>query len=166
MSHLACCFQEVPHGYLSRCSVVAIASVPAPKHRSHTWRVPNPQLHPNSPPPHRLLPIGELRRRKSWCWLTHEVEIFFFVVVTIFNVLVFRFACVSVWGCVIPWNWSYKRVWAALWLLGIEPGPSRRAACALNSRPSMPPAPWSGILNSRGKEVGAVLLNPNCHLGD
>ena len=41
-------------------------------------------------------------------------------------------ACMSAWGCQIPWNWSYRQVWTATWVLGIEPGSSGGAACVLN----------------------------------
>jgi hypothetical protein len=27
----------------------------------------------------------------------------------------------SVWGCQIPWIWSYKQVWAANWVLETKP---------------------------------------------
>lgn len=33
-------------------------------------------------------------------------------------------------GLWIPWNWSYSWLWAAMWLLGAEPGFSTRAASA------------------------------------
>jgi len=26
-----------------------------------------------------------------------------------------------VWGCQIPWHWSYRQLWAAMWVLEIEP---------------------------------------------
>ena len=39
--------------------------------------------------------------------------------------------CMSVWGQ-IPWNWSYRQLWVAMWMLGIESRFSGRAACALN----------------------------------
>lgn len=38
--------------------------------------------------------------------------------------------CMSVWGCQNPWSWS-SQVWSAMWVLGIEPGSSRRTASAL-----------------------------------
>jgi hypothetical protein len=31
-----------------------------------------------------------------------------------------------------PWNWSYRWLWGAMWLLGIEPRFSGRAASVLN----------------------------------
>ena len=34
-------------------------------------------------------------------------------------------------GCQIPWNWSYRQLWAASWVLGSEPRSSARAASAL-----------------------------------
>ena len=38
--------------------------------------------------------------------------------------------CMSVWGHQIPWNWSYRRLWAAMKVLGIEPRFSGRVASA------------------------------------
>jgi hypothetical protein len=35
-------------------------------------------------------------------------------------------------GYQISCNWSYRQVWAAMWLLGIEPKSSRKAGSALN----------------------------------
>jgi hypothetical protein len=35
-------------------------------------------------------------------------------------------------GCWIPWNWNYRRVWIAIWVLGIESRSSGRAVGALN----------------------------------
>ena len=40
------------------------------------------------------------------------------------------------WEGQILWNWSYRRLWAATWVLGIEPGSSARAA---NFEPSLQP---------------------------
>jgi hypothetical protein len=42
--------------------------------------------------------------------------------------LVFCLHCMFVWECQIPWNWSYRQSQAAIWVLGIEPGSSGRAA--------------------------------------
>ena len=42
------------------------------------------------------------------------------------------FACMSVWGCRIPWNWNHRQLWAFLWVLGIEPRSSGRTASVLN----------------------------------
>lgn len=44
-----------------------------------------------------------------------------------------RIGVLSVWGCQITWNYSYKRLWAVTWVLGIEPGISGRAATALDA---------------------------------
>ena len=41
-------------------------------------------------------------------------------------------ASMSVWGCWIPWNRSYRWFWAAMWVLGIEPVSSGRAVSAPN----------------------------------
>ena len=35
-----------------------------------------------------------------------------------------------------PWNWSYRCLWATMWVLTIEPGFSARAASDFNSRAS------------------------------
>ena len=32
----------------------------------------------------------------------------------------------------IPWNWSYRQLWATMWMLETEPGSSQRAATACN----------------------------------
>ena len=52
------------------------------------------------------------------------------------------FACMYVRLCLVhgeawrghqvPWNWSYRQLWAAMWVLGIEPRPFRRATNTLN----------------------------------
>ena len=41
-------------------------------------------------------------------------------------------ACMYMCRCQVSWNWSYRQLWAAMWVLGMEPGPSGRAASALN----------------------------------
>lgn len=56
------------------------------------------------------------------------------------------FACVHVCvphGCLvlmesrrghpIPWHWSYRQIWATMWILGLKPGSSRRAASIYSS---------------------------------
>jgi hypothetical protein len=35
-------------------------------------------------------------------------------------------------GAGSPWNWSYRWLWAAMWVLGIKPRTSARVACVLN----------------------------------
>ena len=35
-------------------------------------------------------------------------------------------------GCQVPWNWNYRELWTAVWVLGIEPRSSGRAVSALN----------------------------------
>ena len=35
-------------------------------------------------------------------------------------------------GIRFPWVWSYRELWAAMWVLRIKPGSSGRAASALN----------------------------------
>jgi hypothetical protein len=39
----------------------------------------------------------------------------------------------------MPWNWSYRQVWAAMWMLGMEPKSSGRAASALIAEPTLQP---------------------------
>ena len=46
--------------------------------------------------------------------------------------IVFSIQCTLVWGCQIPWNWNYRQLWAAMWVLGIEPESFGRAVSALN----------------------------------
>ena len=41
-------------------------------------------------------------------------------------------------GLCILWNWSYRQLLAAMWVLGIEPGSSGRAASAPNTGASSP----------------------------
>jgi hypothetical protein len=41
-------------------------------------------------------------------------------------------ACMSVWEYQILQNWSDKKLWAVMWVVGIEPGPSGRTASVLN----------------------------------
>jgi hypothetical protein len=45
-----------------------------------------------------------------------------------------RFVCMYVYVRVPdpPWNWSYRQLWDAMWMLGIELESSRRAANAFN----------------------------------
>jgi hypothetical protein len=40
--------------------------------------------------------------------------------------------CMSLWQCQKPWNWSHSQLWAALWVLGMEPRSSWRAVSALS----------------------------------
>lgn len=41
-------------------------------------------------------------------------------------------ACMLVWRCRIPWDWSHRELWATVWALGIEPRSSGSVAGALN----------------------------------
>ena len=50
-------------------------------------------------------------------------------------------ACMSVWGCQVLWNRSYGCLWAAMWMLGIEPWTSGEATSVLNCWATSP-APW------------------------
>lgn len=38
----------------------------------------------------------------------------------------------GLWGSQVPWNWSYRPLWAAMWAPGVEPGSSGRTARVLN----------------------------------
>ena len=46
---------------------------------------------------------------------------FFFVFLFIFMYIGILPACKTVWGCQMSWNWSYRQLWAAMDMLGIEP---------------------------------------------
>jgi hypothetical protein len=37
----------------------------------------------------------------------------------------------SVWGCQVTWSWSYRQLWAVMWVLGFEPKSSGKAASVL-----------------------------------
>jgi hypothetical protein len=52
--------------------------------------------------------------------------IFCFLVYFYFMCIGVLYVCVSVWRSQIPWNWSY------MWVRGVEPRSSGRAASALN----------------------------------
>jgi hypothetical protein len=57
---------------------------------------------------------------------------------TLFNNLYFYLMCtgiclcISVWECQIPGNWSHRQLWAAMQVLGNEPGSCGRTASAHN----------------------------------
>ena len=55
--------------------------------------------------------------------------------------------CIQCRGHWSLWNWSYTQLWAAMWLLEIEPGSSRRVASALNHW-AISPTPWDFFLFS------------------
>lgn len=42
----------------------------------------------------------------------------------------------TVWRCQIPWNWNYRQLWTAIWLMGIEPWSLGRAVL-LTIEPSL-----------------------------
>jgi hypothetical protein len=48
-------------------------------------------------------------------------------------------ACLSVWGHQILWNWSYRQVWAAMWVLELNPGPLEEKVVLLTTEPSLQP---------------------------
>jgi hypothetical protein len=39
--------------------------------------------------------------------------------------------CAFVWRF-YTWNWSYRELWAAMWVLGIDPGSSGKSVSARN----------------------------------
>jgi hypothetical protein len=41
-------------------------------------------------------------------------------------------ACLSVWGCQIPWSRSSRQLLAAMWVVEIEPRSSENVASAIN----------------------------------
>lgn len=47
-------------------------------------------------------------------------------------------ACMSVWGYQKPWNYSYRQMRDAMWVVGLEPRVSRRAT----TKPSLQPSQW------------------------
>jgi hypothetical protein len=63
---------------------------------------------------------------------THTFGLYFFLNVH------WCFVCMLVWGYQKLWNWSYWRLWAAMWLLGVEPRSSGRTASALNHWATFP----------------------------
>lgn len=56
-------------------------------------------------------------------------------------------ACMFVQGCQISWNWSYRQLWAAVWVLGIQSGLFGRTASVLNCK-AISPAPADRFLIS------------------
>lgn len=48
--------------------------------------------------------------------------------------------------CQTPWNWSYRCLSSAMWVLEIKPRTSSRAARALNNR-AISPTLFSSIFN-------------------
>lgn len=63
-------------------------------------------------------------KNSHWICLNDYPPPFFFIAILP--------ACMSLWGCQPLWNWTHQQLWAATWLLGIEPGSSRRTITALN----------------------------------
>lgn len=57
----------------------------------------------------------------------------------IWNVFLFMFIT-CMWGYQKPWNWSYRQVWASIWVQGTEPRSLRRAVSFLTTaEPSLQP---------------------------
>lgn len=61
--------------------------------------------------------------------------------------LFFKKMCIGVlfsWRCWVPQNWSYRQLWAAVWVLEIESGSSGREVHTLNHcTNTVSPAPWA-----------------------
>lgn len=38
-----------------------------------------------------------------------------------------------------PWNWGYRWLWVTIWVIGIKPGSSAKAAVLLTDKPSLQP---------------------------
>jgi hypothetical protein len=50
----------------------------------------------------------------------------------------------------VPWDWSYRALWAAMWVLEIEPRTSGRASSTLNHWPSLQSTLVSPVCISTG----------------
>ena len=59
------------------------------------------------------------------------------------------------WGCQVPWNWSYRLLWIAMWVLRTAHRSSGMAVSALNCW-AVSPAPW--YFNSFFKKFLLVIL--------
>ena len=46
-------------------------------------------------------------------------------------------SCMSGWRYKVPWNWTYRQLWASMWLLGIEPCPPEEQPVLLTTTPSL-----------------------------
>lgn len=57
------------------------------------------------------------------------------------------------WGCCIPWNWSSRWLWAAIWVLGINPRSSARTVIAFNYWANSPAPSWLVLVKN---EAGTV----------
>ena len=66
----------------------------------------------------------------------HLKNFYFFLPIFILCALVF---CLRVCLCEGVRSWSYRQGWAVVWVLGIEPGSSRRATFVLTTEPSLQP---------------------------
>ena len=76
-------------------------------------------------------------------------------------------ACISGWGCRIPWDWSYRQSWVTMWVLELNPVSSERAVSVLNcwasgpflnakcwfSREAVSPWLWLHLLYDNGHQV-------------
>ena len=58
------------------------------------------------------------------------------------QLIILYFMCIGVChGCEVPWNLSYRQLWAAMWVLGVEPWSSGIAGSALNLQVISPAPP-------------------------
>lgn len=72
---------------------------------------------------------------------------YLFTIYLFIYLLFYRFICIgvllvrmSVWGCWISWtSRSYRQLWVAIWMLGLEVGLSRRAVSGLTAEQSLQP---------------------------
>lgn len=89
-----------------------------------------------------VLPVSE--RRESWTWhLQFKSYIFTYYIFKCFKYMTALSTCMPVHdmfavpaearkGYQMPWNWSYRRLLSTMWILGREPGSSKRTANGLN----------------------------------
>ena len=102
---------------------------------------------PGWPRTHRDLPASasQVLGLKACATTAWQTCIFIFILFY-FNFMIYLsfILCALVWRCQVPWNWIFRQLWAAMWVLGIESGSSGRAVSALN-RWAISPAPWSCI---------------------
>ena len=97
-----------------------------------------PSRHTNS---HSLSIESVSYGRQTSVFFLNFIFILFYVYESLACILIYApHACLvpmeAARGSLIPWNWIYRRLWAAR-VLGIQPRSSGRAANTLNSQPSL-----------------------------
>lgn len=65
------------------------------------------------------------------------------------------------WGCWIPWNSSYKQLWAATWGGGLSAGPLEDQPRFLLAEPSLQPMDWILTLKAC---ILLIQMLPECYL--